>query len=211
MQPRGRGDRKIEEALRRLPEKFPIGQRRQEGSGFVIDAGRGLILTAAHIVAGDEPLTLVLPDGSERPAERVGVDPDGGIAVLRSEGLGLPELPLATRQARTGEATLVVGWMIPLRTILATEGMVTGAVPAGTITSSQAPPSVAYVVLDNLLPNGGFGGSPVVDRSGEVLGLISALYGRDYGRDALTLVIPAADLRPRLERLISGAAVPPSR
>jgi S1-C subfamily serine protease len=206
---RGRGDRKTAEALQRFHDKFAPGVRRQEGNGFVIDAARGLILTAAQVVSEVGELTLVLPDGSERPARRVAVDQDRGIALLRSEGLALPELRLATRPARTGETTLVVGWMIPLRTILATEGMVTGLAPAGTFKSDQAPKLADYVVIDNSLPNGGFGGSPVVDRSGEVLGLVSAIYGRGYGHDALTMIIPAAALQGRLQEMIDAATVTP--
>jgi S1-C subfamily serine protease len=93
--------------------------------------------------------------------------------------------------------------------MLATEGMVAGEAPAGTFTSAVAPKLADYVVIDNALPNGGFGGSPVIDRAGDVLGLVSAIYGRDYGREALTMMIPAAALQARLrEMTAAGSATP---
>jgi S1-C subfamily serine protease len=205
---RNRREREAAEMWRRLiGQNNPLEPPRQEGSGFVWDAQRGLILTAAHLVERAQSVTVTLPDGSERPAEKVGVDPELGIAVLRVPRIDLPELSFAAHTPRAGEAALVLGWMIQLRSVLAMQGMVMGGIGNADLDASAAPPLADYVALDNTLPNGGFGGGPALDGEGKVFGVVSAIFGRGYGPDALTLVIPATQLRPVLEDLVTTGRV----
>ena len=186
--------------------KYPPSPRRQEGSGFVVDRARGLILTAAHIAAEAKTIRVTLPGGAERPAELAGLDVEGGLALLRVAGLNLPELELTQRPLRTGESALVVGWMIPLKTVMPIEGMVMGPAPALSM-EAAAPAFADYVAVSSVLPNGGFGGSPVVDREGAVIGMVSAIYGRTYGSDALTMMIGSASIRPIVDQLTQNGTV----
>ena len=189
-------DQYLETMLSGLDQPKP-----QEGSGFVVDSRAGLILTAAHIVAGGGAVRVALPDGSERDAAVAGVDEETGIALLRVAGALPPALALSARDALAGETAMLVGWMLPLKSVLALEGMVTGAVPGAGAHNAAAPALVDYVALDIAIPNGGFGGAPVVDRSGKVVGLVSAIFGRDYGAGSLTLMIPARQIAPLIEPL----------
>jgi S1-C subfamily serine protease len=66
----------------------------QEGSGFVV--GPDLVVTNAHVVAGEDETTLQRSDGSEVRARVVAFDPDRDLAVLRAQGLDRPALPRAT-------------------------------------------------------------------------------------------------------------------
>lgn len=195
----------LEDFLRTFGGRDPREPRREEGTGFVFDAGRGLVLTAAHIVDRAKSVSVVLPGGSERGAEILGIDSEHGIAVLRVPGMTLPSLPLATRRPRAGETSLVVGWMIPAQSVLATQGMVMGALANDKLFGASVPDSANYHALDNLLPNGGFGGSPAVDTAGNVIGLVSAIYSRDgFSQQAVTLVIAVDRMRPIIEKLIAG-------
>ena len=186
---------------------FRGGQpKREEGSGFVIDGERGLILTAAHLVDRSKTVTVGLPGGGEVPAQIVGIDQDGGFALLRVMGAKLPPLQFAARDAKAGESAMVVGWMIPLKSVMPIEGMVMGPAP-GAAQHAAASLLADYVALDAIIPNGGFGGSPVVDRSGAVIGFVSAILGRDYGTAAVTLMIPARGLRPLVEELAANGRI----
>lgn len=177
----------------------------EEGSGFVIDSARGLVLTAAHIVDDAKAITVTLPGGATAGAHVAGIDEDGGIALLRVAAQ-LPALGLSDREPRAGETAIVIGWMIPLKSVMPVEGMVMGEAP-GLDDSPTAPPFATYVALDAVIPNGGFGGSPVVDKSGKVTGIVSAIYGRTYGPGALTMMIPAAAILGDVAQLAASGRV----
>jgi len=79
--------------------------RLQEGSGFFVDDD--LVVTNAHVVAGQQETTLALTDGSSFGATVVAFDPDRDLAVLRAEGTR-PPLPL--RDAAVGDTGGVFGY-----------------------------------------------------------------------------------------------------
>ncbi len=66
--------------------------RIQEGTGWVVEPG--LVVTNAHVVAGEPATRLERPDGSEVAATLVAFDPDRDLAVLSAPDLGLPALPV---------------------------------------------------------------------------------------------------------------------
>jgi len=80
-------------------------RRVQEGSGFVVQPG--LIVTNAHVVAGEDDTQVQLHDGSSRDATVVAYDSRRDIAVLRVDGLDVP--PLALRDADVGDVGGVFG------------------------------------------------------------------------------------------------------
>jgi S1-C subfamily serine protease len=77
-----------------------------EGSGWTARANT--VVTAAHVVAGQEDTTVELQSGARLPAIVVAFDPRNDIAILRVAGLGLRPLPLA--QAKSGTAVAVLGF-----------------------------------------------------------------------------------------------------
>src|SRR5512132_358916 len=77
-----------------------------EGTGWT--ARTDLVVTAAHVVAGQEDTTVELQSGSRLPAQAVAFDPRNDIAVLRVVGLGLRPLPLVA--ATPGTAVAVLGF-----------------------------------------------------------------------------------------------------
>ena len=75
---------------------------RREGSGFTV--APDVVVTNAHVVAGQDEPTVVRPDGARLPAVVTAYDPDRDLALLRVRGLGQSPLPLADPQARTTTA-----------------------------------------------------------------------------------------------------------
>ena len=193
-----RKDTSFLERMSALPVKRPI---HEEGTAFVYDSARGLLLTAAHIVDEASVVTIFLADGSTRAAALVGADRDIGIAVLRVEGGLPPMLPLATRTPKIGETMTIVGRLLPFDSIGATQGMVIGEARGDSRGGEAILALVDYIMLDNLLPLGGMGGGPVVDLRGEVIGIVSAIWGRGYGQEAATMAVPLAGLRSQIEEI----------
>jgi S1-C subfamily serine protease len=78
-----------------------------EGSGWV--AGPGLVVTNAHVVAGEDDTTVTLRSGGTLDASAVHYEPRNDLAILRVADLGLPALRLASRLPR-GAAAAVLGY-----------------------------------------------------------------------------------------------------
>jgi S1-C subfamily serine protease len=141
-----------------------------EGSGWV--AGRDLVVTNAHVVAG-ETATLVQIGGSGRdlPADVVAFDERNDIAILRVDGLGLSSLRLAA--AQTGEAAAVIGFP---------ENGPLNIKPARTRATQRVVSSDAYdrgpverVVTEfRVYVRPGNSGGPAVDADGRVVATIFA-------------------------------------
>ncbi len=202
------GDRRCEVVDAPFPHPpAPRADAGQMGSGFVVDTARGLILTADHIIgAGREP-KVKLADGRLLPATLVGRDQATGLALLRVEAQGLAALPLAARAPMAGEPSLLIGRLLPLDTTIATSGMVGGRIPAEGEAGNLAWLSDNWMI-DNLLPGGGVGGGPVLNAQGEVMGVATAIWGRDgYGQSAATIMIALNTARPVIEALASNGAV----
>jgi S1-C subfamily serine protease len=134
-----------------------------EGSGWV--AARGLVVTAAHVVAGERDTTVVPISGGALPADVIAFDSHDDIAVLRVEGLGLA--PLRLVDPRRGAPVAIVGY--PLNGPLdATAGRIgSTATVLGQDAYGRGPTRRVVTSLSGTVEHGNSGG-PAVDASGAV-------------------------------------------
>jgi S1-C subfamily serine protease len=80
------------------------------GSGVIVDAARGLILTNHHVIEGADEVSVTLSDERTFKAEFVGSDPDTDVAVMRIKASNLSALPLAdSSQLKVGDFVVAVG------------------------------------------------------------------------------------------------------
>ncbi len=143
--------------------------RIQEGSGFFVDTD--LVVTNAHVVAGEEGTEVTLADGRSFDAEVVAFDPDRDLAVLRTDG----EAPaLALREAETGDTGGVFGHpgggeleVSPFR--VAEEITAVGR----DIYDSGSTSRDVLVMASELAP--GDSGSALIDPQGQVIGVAFAV------------------------------------
>jgi S1-C subfamily serine protease len=145
-------------------------RRIQEGSGFVV--GPGLIVTNAHVVAGEEETIVQRSDGSEVRAQVVAFDPDRDLAVLRSDDLDRPAL--ARRPAAEGDIGAVFGHPGggALRAAPFEVGQLITA--NGTDIYDDGPTSRHILVLaSNLRP--GDSGAALIDPQGRAVGVAFAI------------------------------------
>ncbi|MFM7270605.1 MAG: CvpA family protein [Actinomycetes bacterium] len=142
----------------------------QDGSGVVI--GRDLVLTNAHVVAGERSTAVVRPDGSAVPARVVAFDGRADAAVLRVPGLGLPALPQGTTDIGRIVATIGHPGGGPVR--VAPTRIAERIRARGTDILGRGRTRRAVLVLAAELEPGD-SGSPLVDAQGRVVGLAFAI------------------------------------
>lgn len=145
-------------------------RRIQEGSGWVV--APGLVVTNAHVVAGESDTVVQRSDGSEVDATVVAFDPRRDLAVLRAPGLDRPALPRST--ASPGDVGAVFGHPGggPLR--VAPYQIGRQVVATGTDIYDRARTERDVLVLAAGLRPGDSGGA-LVDPDGEVVGVAFAI------------------------------------
>ena len=169
-----------------------------EGSGWV--AGPGLVVTNAHVVAGEEDTTVTLRSGGTLDASAVHYEPRNDLAILRVADLGLPALRLAPRVPR-GAAAAVMGYPEngPF-TISAARVGSTGEVISQD-SYGRRPVRRRMTPFRGQVQSGNSGG-PAVDASGQVLTTVFAAEqgrGRPGGLGVPDQIVRRAlhgDLRP---------------
>jgi S1-C subfamily serine protease len=154
--------------------------QRGVGSGVVIDA-TGTVLTNLHVVEGAETITIVFTDGFETEAQVTSAQPENDLAVLEPEVIpeGLPSAILGSSASLSpGDTVIAVGHPFGIGPSIS-GGVVSGlgrryfSIQGGTI-------------LDNLIQfdaaaNPGNSGGPLVNRDGEVVGIVTSILNPTEG------------------------------
>jgi len=162
-----------------------------EGSGFVTDGG--LVVTNAHVVAGATALTVTDRRGTHR-AESLIVDGAADIAVLRADSLQAPALSLTTEPVANGTPAVILGYPGD-GALTAVPAVVVQKLPVleSRIGGTGLVSREVYRLAATVRP--GNSGGPLLDTSGQVIGVVNArsLTNNDTGF-ALTLDPLRADL-----------------
>jgi len=177
-----------------------LGRQHSLGSGVIIDPD-GYIVTNAHVVAGALQVQVTLPPSAsnETPvhslvsgrgrvldATIVGTAPEVDIAVLKVDAAGLPALPLADYDAlRQGEVVFAFGSPEGLRNSV-TMGVVSAAARQPDLDSPMV-----YVQTDAAI-NPGNSGGPLVNVSGELVGINTYMLTTSGGNQGLGFAVPSA-------------------
>ncbi|HEY2948951.1 MAG TPA: trypsin-like peptidase domain-containing protein [Micromonosporaceae bacterium] len=167
---------------------FVSGAQDVEGSGVILSAD-GLILTNAHVVDGGGSIRVQFADGSTATATVVGTDANHDLAVIRAQGVtGLTPATLGTSaNVRVGDSVLAFGSPLGLE----------GTVTAGIVSAVDRDVSSTDVSQRNLIQtdaaiNPGSSGGPLVDASGRVIGINTAIAstGQNSGNIGVGFAIP---------------------
>lgn len=155
----------------------------------------GVIVTASHTVTRDEDITLTLPDGGTAPATLAGRDETTGIAVLRTDAMGITPAEHASAGAlRVGNLVLALGR--PGTAITASLGVVSAV--GGEWRTWQGGRIDQFVRLDIAVYDG-FSGGPLVEAGGHVLGINSSGLAR-----GMPLTIPATTVDRVADQVLAG-------
>jgi S1-C subfamily serine protease len=178
--------RDIEELVARAaPSVVAVEHHGSQGSGIVL-AGDGYVVTNSHVArCKSDELYVRLPSGDRVRARRVGDDPPTDLAVLRVEAHGLPSLELADeRRLRVGQLVVAIG--NPLRFERSVSLGVVSAIERS-LPGPQGRPFEGLVQTDAAI-NPGNSGGPLLDATGAVVGINTAVIPRAHG---LGFAIPA--------------------
>jgi S1-C subfamily serine protease len=175
-----------------------LAPRISAGSGFVVDAGRGLVVTNHHVVENARAIAVGLGD-RQVEAEFLGSDPDTDIAVLRIPARGLKQLPLGdSDRTQVGDYVVAIG--NPFE--------VGQTVTAGIVSALRAPSGGGPRYLQTDAPiNPGNSGGPLINMRGEAVGVNSAIIAPAGGNVGIGLAVPSRVVRSVVER-ISGGHLP---
>jgi S1-C subfamily serine protease len=164
------------------------------GSGVIVDAGRGLVVTNFHVVANASLVEVGLRDKRAFPARVLGVDPDADLAVLRIAGKDLPSLPLGdSSKIAVGDHVVAIGNPFGLGQT------VTAGIVSATDRALGEGSARRFIQTDAPI-NPGNSGGPLIDMHGEVIGINSALFSPNEGNVGIGFSIPAATVRKVLRK-----------
>ena len=183
------------------PATGQTGTGTATGSGVIFDAN-GLILTNHHVVEGTpSKLTVHLKDGRSFDATVYGVDTLTDLAIVKVDATGLPTAPIGDSSTiQVGQQAIAIG--SPL-------GEFTDSVTSGIISALGRSIDVANGTLTNLIQtdtaiNPGNSGGPLLDPTGSVIGINTAVAG---GSQGIGFAIPINIARPLLAQASAGQAL----
>ena len=166
------------------------------GSGVIVNAKDGYILTNNHVIAGAEQIKVTLTDGKSYTAKLIGVDPQTDIAVIQIQAPDLVALPLAdSSKLRVGDFVVAIGDPFGLGQS-ATSGIVSGLGRQGLGRNSFQ----NFIQTDASINPGNSGGA-LVNLAGELVGINSMIYSPSGASAGLGFAIPsdlAADVMRQL-------------
>ena len=166
-----------------------------EGSGWV--AAPGLVVTNAHVVAGETDTIVEVGGRVGVPAQPIVFDPHDDIAVLRVRGLDAPALSLVSGPA-TGESAAILGY--PLNGPFDRQPARLGDTQATPTTDAYGNPAVRLISSLRGLVRPGNSGGPMVDATGQVIGTVfAAVTNAPPGREG-GFAVPNAVVRAALAR-----------
>jgi len=175
------------------------------GSGVVVDAERGLVLTNNHVIENADGVSVTLADGRTLEAELVGADPDTDVAVIRIPAEGLTALNLAdSAQLRVGDFVVAVGNPFGLGQTV-TSGIVSAVGRSGL----QGLGYQNFIQTDASINPGNSGGA-LVNLRGELVGINTASFnprGSAAGNIGLGFAIPANLAREVMRQLMAYGEV----
>ena len=169
-----------------MPDQ-PRRERRttSAGSGVVVDAEAGHILTNAHVVKNADRVTVTLVDGRSVEAEILGMDEEVDIAVLRVDADGLVEMPITdSAQLRVGDFVIAIGNPFGLGQTV-TSGIVSALGRTGLGLGGYE----NYIQTDASINPGNSGGA-LVNLRGELVGINTAILTPGGGNVGIGFAIP---------------------
>jgi len=171
------------------------------GSGVIVSP-EGYLLTNHHVVEEATEIEVQLTDGRQARARLVGSDPETDIAVLKIDLDGLPVVTLGdVRALQVGDAVLAIGNPFNVgQTVTA------GIVSALDRNQAGSSPFQNFIQTDAAINPGNSGGA-LVDASGHLVGINTAIYSRTGGSMGIGFAVPVDTARQVMEALVRGGSV----
>ena len=166
------------------------------GSGVIVDAERGYVLTNNHVIAGADDISITLADGRSFEADVIGTDPDTDLAMVRIPAENLQALPFAdSSRLRVGDFVVAVGNPFGLG-----QTVTSGIVSALGRTGFRGLEFQNFIQTDASINPGNSGGA-LINLRGELVGINSAIFTPSGGNVGIGFAIPSAMARHVMDQL----------
>jgi serine protease DegS len=202
----------VEQIASPIPQMFgdirPFYRRRMEhalGSGVIVDA-TGHIITNNHVIANADSIMVTLADGRVAQAVVIGRDPDTDLALLSIKLKQLPVMPFGrSDQLQVGDGVLAIGNPLGLSQTV-THGIVsaTGRSQLGVATFED------FIQTDAAI-NAGNSGGALINTLGDLIGINTAMLGKDSSGDisveGISFAIPVNLARGVMDEILDHGRV----
>jgi serine protease Do/serine protease DegQ len=172
------------------------------GSGVVVDADKGYILTNHHVIDKAEVIHVTLHDGRKHQAKLIGADDETDIAVIQIKADDLKALPMAdSKKLQVGDFVVAIGSPFGLRQTV-TSGIISALGRSGLGIESYED----FIQTDASINPGNSGGA-LVNLRGELVGLNTAILGPNGGNIGIGFAIPSSMAKDVMVQLIKDGKV----
>lgn len=168
------------------------------GSGFIIDAEKGYIVTNAHVVQDADKVRVTLHDDTTLPAEILGRDEKIDLALLKVD---VSKHKLTAVHFGDSAPLRVGDWVLAIGNPFGLGGTVTAGIVSAQARDINAGPYDDFIQTDASINRGNSGG-PMFDMSGNVIGINTAIYSPSGGSVGIGFAIPSNLAKPVIDQLI---------
>ncbi|MBM0107660.1 Do family serine endopeptidase [Steroidobacter sp. S1-65] len=192
--------------FRRFFDAPELGPRERQfqsaGSGVIVDAKNGYIITNAHVIENADEITVTLLDDRQVKAEIVGRDKPSDVAVLKVPAKNLTEMPLAdSSKAEVGDFVLAIGNPFALN------HTVTSGIISALGRSDNNPESYQDFIQTDAPINPGNSGGALVDLKGQLVGINTAIFSGSGGNIGIGFAIPSNMVKAVMSQLVQYGEV----
>ncbi len=185
-----------------IPDQPRERRSQSVGSGVVVDARRGYVITNHHVVKGADTITVTLRDGRKLNAKVIGSDSESDVAVIQIPGGNLTALPLADSDAlRVGDFVVAIGNPFGLG-----QTVTSGIVSALGRTGLGIQGYEDFIQTDASINPGNSGGA-LVNLRGELVGINTAIIAPGGGNVGIGFAIPSNMVSRMMNQIISHGSV----
>ena len=190
-----------------LPDTPQERTEQSLGSGVIVDAARGYVLTNNHVVGGADDITVTLQDGRDFKAKLIGTDPATDVAVVQIPAQNLQALPLAdSTKLRVGDYVVAVGDPFGLGQTV-TSGIVSALGRSGLGRSNAGDTGYQNFIQTDASINPGNSGGALVNLRGELVGINTMILSPSGGNVGIGFAIPSAITSEVMAQLVAHGKV----
>lgn len=185
-----------------IPEGPVERQTQSAGSGVIVDSKQGHIITNAHVIENATEITVTLLDNRTLKAEVVGKDTGSDVAVLKVKAANLTSIPIAeSARMEVGDFVVAIGNPFGL------QHTVTSGIVSALGRSGINPEGYEDFIQTDASINPGNSGGALVNLTGELIGINTAILSRTGGNIGIGFAIPSDMVRSVMDQLIKYGEV----